>query len=262
MLLRVLFFFRAGDRGVHRHRRPPRPRMPWPPNRFPHWCSRPARTWPRRGVSTSCGTSGPRRSISTPWKPAARTCRRRSWTPRARGWLRRSDRPRAPQPRRAASRRNRDPDLGRLESPGDPAMGLIVLIAAAAWISPSVLAAQTGGSTHTRPITLSRAVRTEGILRIDGRLDEGAWASAAVTDSFIQIDPAEGKPASQRSEVRVLYDDDFLYVGALLHDSGRSTSRLGRRDMDPGDSDWFAVLIDRYPDHRTPFAFEVNPAGF
>ena len=140
-------------------------------------------------------------------------------------------------------------------------MGLVVLLAAAAWVSPSVLAAQTGGPTHTRPITISRAARTSGTLRIDGRLDEPVWASAAVTDSFVQIDPAEGMPASQRSGVRVLYDDDFLYVGARLYDSGRGTARLGRRDMDQGDSDWFAVLIDSYHDHRTAFGFEVNPAG-
>src|SRR5213592_4221956 len=140
-------------------------------------------------------------------------------------------------------------------------MRLAVLLAAAAWLSPSLLAAQTGGSTHTRPITISQAARAEGELRIDGRLDEKDWTSAAVTDSFTQIDPAEGKPATERSEVRVLYDDDFLYVGAWLNDSGRTTARLGRRDMDPSDSDWFGVLIDSYHDHRTAFGFEVNPAG-
>jgi len=140
-------------------------------------------------------------------------------------------------------------------------MRLAVLLAAAAWFSPPALAAQTGGSTHTRPITISPAARAEGELRIDGRLDEKDWASASVTDSFTQIDPAEGKPATQRSEVRVLYDDDFLYVGARLHDSGQITARLGRRDMDQSDSAWFAVLLDSYHAHRTAFGFEVNPAG-
>jgi hypothetical protein len=117
------------------------------------------------------------------------------------------------------------------------------------------------GHGHDRPITISRAVRTTAGIELDGRLSEPAWASAPVTDSFTQIDPDEGRPASQRTEVRVMYDDDFLYIGARLHDDGRITGRLGRRDMDFGDSDWFGVMIDSYLDHRTAFGFDVNPAG-
>lgn len=130
---------------------------------------------------------------------------------------------------------------------------------------PSVLRAQAttrpAGAQHDRPITISRAARTTAAIELDGRLNEPAWALAPVTDSFTQIDPDEGRPASQRTEVRVLYDDAFLYVGARLHDTGRITGRLGRRDMDFGDSDWFGVMIDSYLDHRTAFGFDVNPAG-
>jgi len=131
---------------------------------------------------------------------------------------------------------------------------------------PSVAFSQAtiSGTTnvrHDRPITVSRAIRTNAPIDLDGRLNEPAWATAPVTDSFTQIDPDEGRPASQRTEVRVMYDDAFLYVGARLHDSGRITGRLGRRDMDFGDSDWFGVMIDSYLDHRTAFGFDVNPAG-
>ena len=124
---------------------------------------------------------------------------------------------------------------------------------------PSSTPAQ--GHQHDRPITVSRAARTSAPIELDGKLNESAWALAPVTDSFTQIEPDEGKPASQRTEVRVLYDDTFLYVGARLHDTGRITGRLGRRDMDWGDSDWFGVMIDSYLDHRTAFGFDVNPAG-
>ena len=130
---------------------------------------------------------------------------------------------------------------------------------------PSLLRAQTAtrpdGTQHDRPITISRATRTSAPIQLDGRLTESVWATAPVTDSFTQIDPDEGQPASQRTDVRVLYDDSFLYVGARLHDTGRITGRLGRRDMDFGDSDWFGVMIDSYLDHRTAFGFDVNPAG-
>src|SRR5262245_26828756 len=107
----------------------------------------------------------------------------------------------------------------------------------------------------------SKAVRASGRIRLDGKLDEPAWGAAPVTDIFTQIDPLEGQPSSQKTEVRVVYDDDALYVGTRLHDSGRITARLGRRDMPLGDSDWFGVMIDSYHDHRTAFGFDVNPAG-
>ena len=81
------------------------------------------------------------------------------------------------------------------------------------------------------------------------------------TNDFTQVDPQEGRPASQRTEVRVLYDDMYLYVGARLFDAAPVTARLGRRDMDLGDSDWFGVMLDSYHDRRTAFGFDVNPRG-
>ena len=122
---------------------------------------------------------------------------------------------------------------------------------------PATLAAQTAESA--RPV--SGAVRATSPIHLDGKLDEPAWLAAPVTDTFTQIDPDEGKPASQKTEVRVVYDDEALYVGVRLHDSGHVTARLGRRDMHLGDSDWFGVMIDSYHDHRTAFGFDVNPAG-
>ena len=123
---------------------------------------------------------------------------------------------------------------------------------------PVVGAAQ---SDSTRALPVAHAVRASSAIRLDGKLDEPAWRDAPVTDDFTQIDPEEGKPASQRTEVRVVYDDDALYVGVRLHDTGHVTARLGRRDMPLGDSDWFGVMLDSYHDHRTAFGFDVNPLG-
>lgn len=124
------------------------------------------------------------------------------------------------------------------------------------------IAAQSQATSPSdRPLPISRATRTTDAPRVDGRLDEAAWQSAPVTDVFTQIDPDEGRPASQRTDVRVLFDDQYLYVGVRLHDSGRVIGRLGRRDMDAGDSDWFGVVLDSYHDHRTAFGFTVNPLG-
>lgn len=102
-------------------------------------------------------------------------------------------------------------------------------------------------------------MRVSGALHVDGRLDDPAWQAAAPLTTFTQLDPREGEPASQPTEVRILYDDDAIYLGARL--SGRVRYRLGRRDMSFLDSDWFGVALDSYHDHRTAFLFQVNPGG-
>ena len=98
------------------------------------------------------------------------------------------------------------------------------LVVLTALILPAAAAAQ---SDSTRALPVAHAVRASSAIRLDGNLDEPAWRDAPVTDDFTQIDPEEGKPASQRTEVRVVYDDDALYVGVRLHDTGHVTARLG-----------------------------------
>jgi hypothetical protein len=136
-----------------------------------------------------------------------------------------------------------------------PALALIAL--------PVALAAQNSPIPQPDSLPVAQAARLSGggSIKLDGHLDEPAWAAAPVYDRFTQMDPEEGKPASQRTEVRVLYDDEFLYVGVRLFDTGQVIARLGRRDMDLGDSDWFGLMLDSYHDHRTAFGFDVNPAG-
>lgn len=131
-----------------------------------------------------------------------------------------------------------------------------LLCAALAFTAP--LAAQTTGDDG-RPV--ARAIRADDAPSIDGRLDDTVWGDAPVIDHFTQLDPLEGEAVSQRTEVRLAYDDEALYIGARLWDDGEITSRLGRRDMDLLDADWFGVVIDAYHDHRTGFVFDVNPAG-
>jgi hypothetical protein len=106
-----------------------------------------------------------------------------------------------------------------------------------------------------------RAERMSGGISLDGRLEESDWQRAIPVTEFTQLDPFEGEPASERTEVWVLYDDEALYVGARLHDRHAVSSRLGRRDGFLMDSDWFTVLLDSYNDNRTAFQFQVNPSG-
>ncbi|HYJ81021.1 MAG TPA: DUF5916 domain-containing protein, partial [Longimicrobiaceae bacterium] len=133
---------------------------------------------------------------------------------------------------------------------------------AALLLLPAGAAAQapTAGS-HAADAPTTRVVRATAPIRLDGRLDDAAWAAAEATTSFTQYDPDEGQPGSEATEVRVLYDDEALYVGVRLHDRGRVSTRLGRRDMDLGDSDWFGLVIDSYHDHQTAFSLDINPSG-
>jgi uncharacterized protein DUF5916/cellulose/xylan binding protein with CBM9 domain len=114
---------------------------------------------------------------------------------------------------------------------------------------------------HERNAPSAAAARVTTAIRIDGRLDEAAWLSATPITEFTQQAPSEGQPSSERTEIRILYDDDALYIGAKLFDRHAPRSRVGRRDMGMSASDWLTVIIDARHDHLTSFGFEVNPAG-
>jgi len=106
------------------------------------------------------------------------------------------------------------------------------------------------------------AVRRSAPIRIDGRLDEAAWMDAPPVRDFWQFEPDEGIPVSEHTEVRFLYDDDALYIGAWLWDrDGLIPTRLGRRDVAMSDTDLFALHLDAYHDHRTSYRFAINPSG-
>ena len=128
-------------------------------------------------------------------------------------------------------------------------------------------AATADSSVVRRPLdppAVVTAVRVTVAARpvIDGRIDEASWATATPITGLFQRDPEEGAPATERVEVRFLYDADALYVGARLFDSAPRDiiARLGRRDVNTH-SDEFRVLLDSYHDRRTAFAFIVNASG-
>src|SRR2546425_12662582 len=105
------------------------------------------------------------------------------------------------------------------------------------------------------------AVRVTAAPRIDGILDDDVWKLAQPATDFIQRDPDEGKPASERSEVRVLYDDEALYFGCMFFDSDprNIVARLTRRDNEI-ESDRASIRLDSYHDHQTGFEFTFSAA--
>jgi hypothetical protein len=106
------------------------------------------------------------------------------------------------------------------------------------------------------------AARVQGNIAVDGRLDEGSWAAAGPATRFTQTDPAEGAPATERTEVRVLIGEDALYVGARLYDRepSRIKAALARRD-EAVEADEFDVYLDTFHDHLSGVRFRVTPGG-
>ena len=121
-------------------------------------------------------------------------------------------------------------------------------------------APQTGSYVHELAPRVGAARANEPI-DIDGQLDEAVWSQAIPITDFIQELPIEGQPGTQRTEVRIAYDDDAVYVGAMLYDSGELTGRMSRRDAGSGDFDFLAVSFDSFHDHQTSYRFSVNLSG-
>ena len=106
-----------------------------------------------------------------------------------------------------------------------------------------------------------QATRTTEAPKIDGQLDEPLWAIAPAASGFVQRNPQPGAAASYPTEVHLLYDDQFLYIGARLTDHRDSILRqITERDQF-GNSDAFGVLIDAFQDGINASGFFVNAAG-
>ena len=107
-----------------------------------------------------------------------------------------------------------------------------------------------------------RAVRGTEPVNVDGVLDEAVWKNEFAVVGLTQQDPDQGSPARQKTEVRLVWDDDALYVGARMYDTAPDSIRvrLSRRDNDAG-SDMFALMLDPFHDKRTGYYFMVSAAG-
>ena len=107
------------------------------------------------------------------------------------------------------------------------------------------------------------ALRVAEAIKIDGLLSESAWSLAQPASDFLQQEPNEGLPASEKTEVRLLFDDKNLYVGIRAFDSEpqRINSRELVRDATFSNDDKVEILLDTYHDRRNAFRFAVNPLG-
>jgi hypothetical protein len=125
-----------------------------------------------------------------------------------------------------------------------------------------VEAQQNGDNNGRRTVRATRMADGETIA-LDGRFDEAVWSRATPADRFVQIDPDNGQPPTEPTEVRIIFDENALYIGVTAIDS-EPDKWLGyemRRDMFLGSDDRFMWTIDTFLDARTGYFFEMNPSG-
>ena len=129
---------------------------------------------------------------------------------------------------------------------------------------PSEAMAQAGvaGFEERRVMAAARLEPGEDI-NLDGRLDEPAWERAEPASDFIQIDPNNGTPATEPTEVYILFDDNNMYMGVVAYDSepDQLKGNTLQRDAFLSADDRFMWVFDTYLDERTGYFFEMNPSG-
>ena len=144
------------------------------------------------------------------------------------------------------------------------------------WLLLLTIAGRLWGFTPVNPVStqdqitvgsdgkrIINAIRRTEPIHIDGRLDDAAWTQADFQGHFLQREPADGEPATERTEVGVLFDDRNIYFGVKCFDSepDRIIAREMRRDEIVDDDDYFEMLIDTYHDKRSGYYFITNPHG-
>lgn len=126
-----------------------------------------------------------------------------------------------------------------------------------------IISVSTGRATdHSTKVY--HANRLLSSIRIDGVLDDSGWSTGEVAEEFIQLEPSQGFPVSQKTLVRLLYDDKNLYVCAMMYDSSPDSIflELGNRDEGSNlNSDAFRLGIDPYNTRQTGYVFEVTVSG-
>ena len=127
-----------------------------------------------------------------------------------------------------------------------------------------IASAQTVSAQESGELYQIGAVRVEQGPEIDGVLDDPVWQTAALVNEFVQQEPDEGAPATERTQVRVLYDGRTLFLGVHAFDSspdGPIATEM-RRDADRIlEEDNFQIILDTFMDSRSAYMFVITPAG-
>ena len=109
---------------------------------------------------------------------------------------------------------------------------------------------------------MARAALRDGDILVDGRITEAAWQAAPIITDFVTSEPLDGGEPTRQTEVRILFDQDAIYVAARMWDHPDSIQRqLVRRDERGPYMDWFGFAVDPSRDRHTGYHFKINAAG-
>lgn len=122
--------------------------------------------------------------------------------------------------------------------------------------------AAVGADSATQDKT-AVAARVDSAPIIDGRLDDAVWAHANVFDDFHEIQPQEYSAASEKTEVRILFDSEALYIGVRAFDSepDKIIAKVLRQGFSLRSEDRIKLILSPFNDQRSGFAFFINPNG-
>jgi hypothetical protein len=151
----------------------------------------------------------------------------------------------------------------RRHSGGARALGAtpIRVVAALALLSSPARAAEQG--PQAPPLRAARIEAEDTPPVVDGRVEEAIWSRAEPASHFVQQQPDEGRPATELTEVRIVYDQHNLYIGVVSFDSepDKIVVTQGRRDAELTDTDSVQIILDTFHDHQNAFLFGTNPLG-
>ncbi len=107
------------------------------------------------------------------------------------------------------------------------------------------------------------ALQIQGSIHVDGRLTEPEWRQAQHISNFTQRELEEGQPATERTEVAILYNQKNLYIGVWCydHEPDKLIAKEMKRDFNYRSDDNFKIIIDTYHDQRNGYLFVTNPNG-
>ncbi|MDE2184503.1 MAG: carbohydrate binding family 9 domain-containing protein [Alphaproteobacteria bacterium] len=136
-----------------------------------------------------------------------------------------------------------------------------VVGAAVAFIALCAPPSQARDFSTYRPTASATRISPAEAPKIDGDLSDPVWNKARPIEAFYQLEPEEGAPPSEKTVVRVLYDEDNLYFGIMAYDDGPITARIKQRDGDIDSDDIIRIYLDPDMTRRNAYIFEVNPLG-
>ena len=112
-------------------------------------------------------------------------------------------------------------------------------------------------------IRFAQARRVDTAPKLDGTLDDPLWQQAKPISDFLEREPYEGQPPTERTEVRVLYTKHAVYFGLTCLDSDprKIVATQLRRDVSQHLDDYFEIVIDSAHDRRNAYVFQITPLG-